>query len=297
MSTKTAAEENRNGLRPIQPPVSQRQVIVSGPFDTVIKPVLQSGAVGLAFVQGIVAPLLLCVVAGPVTFWMCAGIVSLSAFIYTLRRSTNWHDKPERVLTLMAAVILATLVGGVAQAVAVVGRWVVPSWMIETPPLLAFAWAVFALSFLPHLWGSMVQRLALPSMFQDRYLWQAAGKLLEWAIKREKPRNHRQPLVKSGRPTIPSIDVEPYEPPIEERTGIELFLMLAEQYGTLKRDDSNGSRGLVGKIKRDGRELSKREWEASIEWLVSNGYAELRGNGYEWMPGASAAMVLGQFEY
>jgi hypothetical protein len=294
---RNATDQSHNGLRPIQPPVSQRQVIVSGPYDTVIKPVLQSTAVGLAFVQGIVAPLVLAVVAGPVVFWMCAAVVSLSAFLYTLRRSTNWRDKPERVLTLMAAVILSALVGGIAYAVAEVARWVVPVWLLETPPVLAFAWAVFAVAFLPHLWGSMVQRLVIPSMFQDRYIWQALGKILEWFLKREKPRNHRQPMVKTGRPTIPTADVEPYTPPVEERTGIELFLMLAQQYGTLRRDDNKTDPGLVGKVKRDGRELTKREWEASIAWLVDGGWVESRGNGYDWVPGVDAGRVLGQFEY
>lgn len=287
----------QQGLRPITPPVSERKTVVSGPFDTVLKPMLQAGAVGLAFAQGIIAPLVLAVVAGPVVFWMCAGIVAASAFLYTLRRSTNWHDKAERVLTLMAAVILASLAGGIAVAVAIVARWAVPEWLFNTPPWLVFTWAIFSLAYLPHLWGSMVQRLAIPSMFQDRYIWQALGKLLEWGVKREKPKNHRQPLVKSGRPTIPSASPAPYDPPVEERTAIELFLMLSQQYGTLKRDDSKTEAGLVGKAKRDGRQLNKREWEAAIEWLVENKWIERRGNGWEWKPGASAEIVLAQFEY
>ncbi len=289
--------QQQGALRPISPPVSQRRTEVGGIINDTIKPMTQAAAVGLAVVNLVASFLVLCIVAGETAFWIVSGVVAATSFLWSLR-GVKWRrsDAGDRVLHLIATGLLTGITGYIAQCVAIVSAWGVPAGFLKVPPFAAFLWFVFAAWYFPHLEVNLGQRLLIPSMFQDRYGWRALASWLEWRLKKERPTNHRQPIVVSGRPIIESPTIEP-PPPVEERTGIELFLMLAQEYETLRRDGSDAGYGLAGKIKGDGRILTKPEWKMSIDWLAENDWIEKRGISWEWKPGATAEVALKQVKY
>lgn len=289
--------QSRNGLRPITPPVSASVVRRSGWFDDVVKPMAQSAALGLSVVNLATSFVLLCVVAGKTVYWIASGCVAATSFLWSLQ-GLKWRrmDGGDRLLHLASTALLTGITGYIAQCVAIVAAWCVPAEFVKVPAWVVGPWFVFSVWYFPHLEVSMAQRLAVPSMFQDRYLWRAIADWLNWRLKKERPVNHRQPLVKTGRETIPSAEAEP-PPPVEERTTVEWFIMLAQEYGTLRRDDSDAGYGLAGKIKGDGRILTKPQWKVAKDWLEENDWIENLGNGWQWKPGATAEVALKQFKY
>lgn len=223
---------------------------------------------------------------GDRVFWFVCGVTALGNTIYGIKYEIDWKDRLSWPLVSgMVAWCLYAFLNGVFK---------VPQspWLA----LFSFASIIFTCTLSLWLWLSVGPKLLQQSLHQERYMWEAIASIIEWGIKKPKPRPG-QPTVYSGRVVLPDNGREPeaYDAPlVEELTEIELFLMLADEYGTLARDDSNRAEGLRGKIMANGETLSKNAWRRSLDWLLSYKYIEeADGGGYRWLTGASAQLVLG----
>lgn len=252
----------------------------------VVWPIFQSLTIAIATSLAVVAVVLSPAFLGPRAFALVCGVVGLVNIIYAIQYEVDWKN----------FIAWPLITGIVAWCF-----WAFSDGLFHIPPspwrsVFALVFTVTACVFALWLWISLGQKLIQQSLHQERYGWEILAKLLEWRIKQPKPRP-AQPMVKTGRETIPENGGAAYSaPPVENLTDIEMFLMLADEYGTLSRDDGKNTVGLMGKVKANGETLSKREWESGVQWLADYGYIDnANGGGYRWLSGASAAVALQQF--
>ncbi len=250
-------------------------------------PTIQSVIVALAFVLLVDSVFWFIIIIEPVTFIGGVAVVGVLAVLWMLLSAERMTP-----FLLVVAFTITGMGGVVTWSLLDVATFI----FADRLRVAVFSLVLFSASLWFHLETTLLQRLAQPWQFQRMYFWKGLMSFLEWKWKREPPRNNRQPMVKTGRPTIPSVDPEPYQaPPESERTEIELFLMLAQEWKTLARDDSKGGDGLRGKLKANGQKMTKSEWQDGVAWLREHGY--LVDGKNEWKQGASASVALGQFSY
>lgn len=267
-------------------PVESSRDEKAGVIIDVVIPILQSFVVGLLSAAVLVAFVNLVYDAGELPFWIGSGTIALSSFVWIILVQYDIGITP---LDLVAAFLMSLLGGFFCWSFARVATWAKQSWL----SMWTLAGFVFLLVFLAHLWLSLIQRLAQPWQFQRKAIWETIKELGVFWGKKQRRQSARPPMVKTGRETIPAEPQEYDEPP--QLTDEEMFLELARDYSTLARDDGKTTQGLKGKIKSDGRTLTKKEWERGIEWLVRYSYIEKDNGGYRWKTGASAEIALQQF--
>jgi len=268
-------------------PVESRRDERGGVHIDVTVPVLQSATVAAIAALLLVALVILVHDAGELAFWTGSGIISLSAFLWTIACQYDGGVTP---LDLVSAFLMSMLGGFFCWAFARVATWANADF-VQMCKLSAF---VFLLVFYAHIQMTLLQRLAQPWQFQRKAIWETFKTLAEYWGKRTQPRQPPPPgpIANTGSRTVISRDhpdPDVYVPPAQ-LTEIEMFLELSRDYGTLARDDGKDTHGLMGKIKSNGEPLTKTEWDAGKAWLLEYGYTE-HGNG-GWAVGASAEIAL-----
>lgn len=256
---------------------------------SVLWPIAQSFAIAASTATLIVSVALSPLLMGKRTFWFACGIVALGSLVYGIRYETNWMN---RLSWPLVSGIVAWCLYAFMDGIFKVSR---SPWLA----LFSLVSIIFTSVLCLWLWLSVGQKLIQQSLHQERYLWEIIANIVEWIVKKPRPRP-TQPQVRSGRDTLPGNGREPAEsydaPLVEELTEIEMFTLLADEYGTLARDDSKKAEGLRGKRMANGETLSKNAWRRSIDWLFEYGYIEkLDSGGYRWLSGATPAFVLEQF--
>ena len=270
-------------------PVETRRQYIDSFAASVLWPVAQSIAIAMSTVALVASVVLSPLLMGDRAFWFGCGIVALGSFVYGLRYEVNWMDRLS--WPLVSGVVFWCLYAFSA------GVFDVP----HSPWLALFSLisVIFTGVLCFWLWLSVGQKLLQQSLHQERYLWEIIANVIEWMVKKPRPRP-LPPMVKTGRGTLSGNGQEPEAysaPPVEDLTEIEMFLMLADEYKTLARDDSQKAQGLRGKILANGETLTKNGWRRCITWLLEYGYIEeASGGGYRWLNGASAQIALEQFD-
>ncbi len=268
----------------IRTPVESRRQEQGGVVIDVVVPLLQSFVVAIIAASVLIAFLNLVFDAGELPFWVGSGTVALASFLWVL-----WARDTDP-LSLVSAVLMALLAGFFCWALARVATWAKRDWL-RMWTLAAFS---FLLTFWLHIELTLLQRLAQPWQFQRQSLWGTFRTLAEFWGKKTRPREPvLRPIANTGTRPVVS-EPMPYDAPVR-LTEIEMFLELARDYETLARDDSKTSAGLRGKMKSDGRPLTKTEWEEGIAWLIEYDYVERANGGTRWMTGAGAEVALSQF--
>ena len=216
---------------------------------------------------------------------MCA----LAAFLWSVQYEMDALDR----------ITLPVLAGVVAwcfwRFADFIGLSVPPEWQrvtaIAAVGALGFWWV-----FVGALWLTFGQRLALPMIPQQFHLWKALGSSLEsflgLVMKRQPtPSGPRPILNRSERRAEPELpEREPDD--VEGLSEIELFLMLADETGTIKRDTTKKGHGLAGLEMANGQRVTKPLWGRCMEILHEQGYVTNGGNGYAWKLGQSAQTAL-----
>lgn len=232
----------------------------------------------VAVVSLLMAPFLM----GERILYLATGISALAAFFWGIAFGGHWMD----------CIVYPFLIGLTAWCfwrVFALAGWRVPESLQPIPALMSIASLVFSFSFVAALWLTFVQRLGLPQLHQQQYLWRAAGEVLEWALKRGRPQNGVRPIFSRSQRRVEPELPEREKAPIEELTELELFLMLIKSEETLTRDK------LAGKFLANGKKLSKNAWARCIEELAEQGYVENGGSGYEWALNENAQTALESF--
>jgi hypothetical protein len=269
-------------------PVETRQHVTDSFASSVTWPVAQAFVIAVSTVALVVAVTLSPLLMGDRAFWFGSGIAALASFLYGLKYESRWMDRLS--WPLIVGIIFWCL-------------YAFSDGVFEVPhspwlALFSLVSVIFSATLCLWLWVSVGQRLVQQSLHQERYLWETIANAIEWLVKKPKPRP-APPTVWSGRDVLPGgngHEPESYASPIEELTEVEMFLMLADEFGTLARDDSKGAKGLRGKTMANGQKLSKSAWRRSLDWLLAYGYIEEQdGGGYRWKFGASPLVVLEQF--
>lgn len=234
-------------------------------------------SLSVAVLVSAISPIML----GERIFYIATGTMALAAFLWSVQFEKDWMDR----------ISLPFLVGLVAWCLwkfSDVAGWRVPEAWQPIPALLSLASLVFWWMFTGALWLTFVQRLGIPQLHQQQYIWRAVGNVLEWALKRDPPRpNSNRPLMNKSRrqaePELPQRE----KTPVEELTELELFLMLVKELGGILTRDK-----LAGQSMANGRNLTKNAWGRCIEELAEMKYVENSGNGYEWLSGQDAQTAL-----
>lgn len=255
-------------------------------MDTALRqPRAQAFWVALPLAVAVVVTTVSPIALGPRIFWAVTGVCALAAFLWSVQFEMRWQDR----------VSLPVVAGGVAWCF-----WRFADWQGWRAPERWQPWAALgALGALVFCWSfvgasslTFIQRLGMPMFHQQFHLWKAIGSALETflgiVMKRPPAPTGERPLLNKSSFRRAVSELPEREPDdVETLSEIELFLMLARDEKTIKRDG-----GLAGLAMANGQKVSKNLWARNMALLHEQGFVTNGGSGYAWTLGQSAETAL-----
>lgn len=267
--------DDRGGDFGTKTPTEQHTREEVTPVTQVKIPRAQAFWVALPWSMAFVVTALLPIVIGRYVFFAATACVSIAALIWSIKYEMQWEDRAS-----------LPFLGGLA-GLCIWRFYLFVGWRAYIVVIVASGSVLFWWLFASASTLTFMQRLAMPMIPQQFHVWKAIGNALETflgiVMKRPSTPPVQRPILnKSGRAAASELP-EREPDAVEGLSEIELFLMLADEVGTIKRDG-----GLAGLQLANGQKVTKNLWARNMAILYEQGYVTNGGSGYAWSMGHSA---------